>query len=143
MWDAEVDLVCVGAGLGGLATAIATVDEGGEVIVADTTPDLSGGDVSSVAIRRRVGSLRGWLQHDVLDIDTDDYFAAVTKGLDPSSLRIDTTHVPTRLASAWRPDDRKVEPFVGSAVRAWDEKCLASPSGMLCSPSPGRSPPSP
>ena len=45
----------VGAGIGGLATAIATVDEGGDVIVADTAPDVGSGDVSSVVTRRRVG----------------------------------------------------------------------------------------
>ena len=39
--------------------------------------------LSSVATHRRVGSLRGWLQHDVLDIETDDYLAAVAEGLDP------------------------------------------------------------
>jgi hypothetical protein len=138
MWDAEVDLVCVGAGIGGLATAIATVDEGGDVIVADTSPDVGSGDVSSVATRRRVGSLRGWLQHDVVDIETDDYLAAVAEGLDPLAHRLDTAHVPTRLASAWRADNRTVEPFVGSALRAWDAKCLASPHGMLYTAISGR-----
>ena len=138
MWDAEVDLVCVGAGIGGLATAIATVDAGGDVIVADTSPDVGSGDVSSVATRRRVGSLRGWLQHDVLDIETDDYFAAVAEGLDPLAQRVDTAHVPTRLASVWRADNRTVEPFIGSAMRAWDAKCLASPHGMLYTTISGR-----
>jgi hypothetical protein len=138
MWDAEVDLVCVGAGIGGLATAIATIEEGGDVIVADTSPDPGHGDAYSVATRRRVGSLRAWLQHDVLDIDTDDYLAAVVEGLVPLAQRVDTDHVPTRLASVWRGDERTVEPFFGTAVRAWDAKCLASPHGMLYTTISGR-----
>ncbi|WP_142239818.1 hypothetical protein [Mycobacterium sp. ST-F2] len=32
-WDAEVDVLCVGAGIGGLATAIAAVDAGADVMV--------------------------------------------------------------------------------------------------------------
>jgi thioredoxin reductase len=34
MWDTEVDVACIGAGLGALASAIATADAGGEVLVA-------------------------------------------------------------------------------------------------------------
>ncbi|WP_285032508.1 hypothetical protein [Mycolicibacterium sp. lyk4-40-TYG-92] len=33
-WDAEVDVLCVGAGIGGLATAIAAVDAAADVMVA-------------------------------------------------------------------------------------------------------------
>ena len=115
MWDAEVDLVCVGAGIGGLATAIATVDKGGDVIVADTSPDGGNGEVSSVATRRRVGSLRGWLQHDVLDIDTDDYFAAVAEGLDPLAQRRHRSRADSARACGSRQPHG--EPFIGSAVR--------------------------
>lgn len=132
MWDAEVDLVCIGAGIGGLASAITSVDAGADVIVADTAPRMEG-DMSSVATRRRVASLRGWLQHDVVDVDTDDYFSALTEGLDALSRRPDSSRVPIRIASSWSADERAVEPFVGSAIRAWDERCLASPYGMLCS----------
>jgi hypothetical protein len=34
-WDFEVDILCAGYGVGGLATAIASVDAGVDVFVAD------------------------------------------------------------------------------------------------------------
>ena len=34
-WHDEVDIVCAGSGLGGLATAIAAVDAGFDIVVAD------------------------------------------------------------------------------------------------------------
>ena len=37
MWDMEVDIAVIGAGIGGLANAIASVDAGGEVLVADSS----------------------------------------------------------------------------------------------------------
>lgn len=37
-WDAEVDVLCVGAGIGGLATAIAAVDAAAEVMIAGALP---------------------------------------------------------------------------------------------------------
>ncbi|MDR3661502.1 MAG: hypothetical protein P4L86_14130 [Mycobacterium sp.] len=37
-WDAEVDVLCAGAGIAGLATAIAAVDAGVEVMVAGALP---------------------------------------------------------------------------------------------------------
>lgn len=137
MWDAEVDLVCIGAGIGGLAGAIAAVDAGVEVIVADTMPH-PGRDVSSVATRRRVGSLRGWLDQGVADVDTEEYFCALSEGLDAPSRHPDAARVPTLVASTWSADERSVEPFVGSAIRAWDQRCLSSPYGMVYSSVFGR-----
>ena len=132
MWDTEVDLVCIGAGIGGLAGAIATVDAGGDVIVADPSRDL-GDDAWPVATGRCVGALRGWLQHEAVDVDTDDFLSAVAEGLDPSARRADASRVPMRVASAWTADKRSVEPFIGASIRAWDAQCLASPYGMLYS----------
>jgi hypothetical protein len=111
MWDTEVDLVCIGAGIGGLATAIATVDAGEDVIVADTA--------------------HGWLQHDGVDVETEDFLAAVVEGLDPLARRSGASRVPTRIARDWMGDDRSVEPFVGATIRAWDAQCLGSPYGTL------------
>jgi FAD binding domain len=130
MWDLEVDLVCLGAGIGGLAGAIATVDAGAEVIVADTTPHLPT-DGSAIATRRRVGSMLGWLQHDAVDLETNEYFHALAEGLDPLTRRVGAAGVPTRVASEWAADERVVEKFVGAAVRDWDAQCLGSPYGML------------
>ena len=130
MWDLEVDLVCLGAGVGGLAGAIATAETGAEVIVADTTPEPPT-DVSAIATRRRVGSMLGWLQHDAVDLETNEYFHALAEGLDPLARRAGARSVPTRMASEWTPDERVVETFVGAAVRDWDAQCLGSPYGML------------
>jgi hypothetical protein len=132
MWDTEVDLVCIGAGIGGLASAIAAVDADEDVIVAGTAPSLDR-DASSLVTRRRVGSLRGWLQHETVDVDTNEYFSALVEGLDPLAYRADAARVPTRVASEWPADERTVEPFVGAAIRTWDAQCLGSPYGLLSS----------
>jgi hypothetical protein len=132
MWDMEVDLVCIGAGIGGLASAIATVDAGADVIVADTAPHVPAG-ASSVATRRRVGSLHGWLQHDAVDGETNEYFSALAEGLDALARPAAASCVPMRVASAWTADERSVEPFFGARIRAWDAQCLGSPYGMLYS----------
>ncbi|MEN4451051.1 hypothetical protein ACJH6H_03485 [Mycobacterium sp. SMC-21] len=54
-WDAEVDVLCVGAGIGGLATAIAAVDAAADVMVAgvlhaDDGRWLRGNDVHCVTL---------------------------------------------------------------------------------------------
>jgi len=127
MWDTEVDLVCIGAGIGGLATAIATVDAGEDVIVADT-----GQIAASVATTHGgLGAARGWLQHDGEDVETEDFLAAVVEGLDPLVRRPGASRVPTRVARPWTGDGRSVEPFVGATIRAWDAQCLGSPYGTL------------
>ncbi|MBB5167701.1 FAD-binding protein [Mycobacterium sp. AZCC_0083] len=126
MWDTEVDLVCIGAGIGGLATAIATVDAGEDVIVADT-----GQIAASVATHGGLGAARGWLQHDGVDVETEDFLAAVVEGLDPLARRPGASRVPTRVARPWTGDGRSVEPFVGATIRAWDIQCLGSPYGTL------------
>jgi hypothetical protein len=126
MWDTEVDLVCIGAGIGGLATAIATVDAGEDVIVADT-----GQIAASVATHGGLGAARGWLQHDGVDVETEDFLAAVVEGLDPLARRPGASPVPTRVARPWTGDGRSVEPFVGATIRAWDTQCLGSPYATL------------
>jgi hypothetical protein len=130
MWDTEVDLVCIGAGIGGLATAIATVDAGESVIVADTAPDPGQIAVSATS-RGSLGAARGWLQHDGVDVDTEDFLAAVVEGLDPLHRRLDASRVPTRVARPWTGDGRSLEPFVGATILAWDAQCFGSPYGTL------------
>jgi hypothetical protein len=126
MWDTEVDLVCIGAGIGGLATAIATVDAGEDVIVADT-----GQIAASVATHGGLGAARRWLQHDGVDVETEDFLAALVEGLDPLARPPGASRVPTRVARSWTGDGRSVEPFVGATIRAWDAQCLGSPYGTL------------
>ena len=53
MWDIEVDVACVGAGIGALASAIATADAGGEVLVA--APSIERDETSAAVIRAAAG----------------------------------------------------------------------------------------
>lgn len=133
MWDTEVDIACIGAGIGGLANAIATMDAGGEVLVADAAPAPHNGFASGT-VRDRVQAKRGWLIEDALDVETAEYFAAVAEGLvEPTAPERDET-VPLRVARNLSPDEafgRVVEPFVGSRLTDWALQCFASPYGLL------------
>ena len=130
MWDIEVDVACVGAGLAGLASAIATADVGGKVLVA-TPPVEREGSSSGVAVQQRVGGfLRSWSRWN-LDVETDEYFTALGEGLAPSE-HLEDARLAVRTA---RPVSQSgaLETFDGSRLRDWDAQCLASPYGMLFS----------
>ena len=80
-WDEEVDVVTTGSGVAGLAHAIAVVDMGGDVFVADSR-SYARSSGASVAVRSRVDQLH-WLQVNVEDPDTNEYFAALSSDLGP------------------------------------------------------------
>ena len=133
-WDAEVDVVCTGSGAGGLASAIAVVDLGGEVFMADSCgdDDASASD-SSVATCPRVDRLCTWLGVNVADARTNEYLAALVSDLGPFrrvtpeiDLPIRSVHEPVLVESP-----SIVAPFVGSRLREWSARCLASPFGFL------------
>jgi len=133
MWDEEVDVAVIGAGAGGLANAIATVDSGGEVFVVDAAQPLRV-DAAAVALRERVDIRRSWLLHDTLDLETNEYVAAVVEGLQESSEASPDPTVPRRCArnlSREEANSRFVEPFVGSRLGAWASQCYTSPYGLL------------
>lgn len=126
-WDREVDSVSIGSGVGGLAEAIATVDAGHDVLVADASPvRVSRG--SGVITRRRVRSC-GWLITEAVDAATADYFAEFAAWVPGSAHVARNVPVPTRVVSAVR--DGEVEPFIGSRLSDWAVQCLTSPYGML------------
>jgi hypothetical protein len=131
-WDDEVDVVCTGSGVAGLASAISAVDMGGEVFVASPRGDARSGS-SSVAVRSRVDSLIPWLDVDLRDAETNEYFAALSS--DVGALRRPTfdVDVPIRAAHHLAPVDPRgtVPPFVGARLPDWTARCLASPSGYL------------
>lgn len=130
MWDIEVDVACIGAGISAMAGAIATADAGGNVLVA-TPPIDRGGLATGLAVQHRVGGfLRSWGRPD-LDVETHEYFAAVGEDLAPSE-RTEDARLTVRTVSAVA-NSGAVEPFVGSRLRAWNAQCLASPYGMLFS----------
>ena len=95
---------------------------------------VSAGGHHSVALRERVGARQGWLRHDTLDPETNEYFAAVAEGVvDPGPLLGDAS-VPHRIARNLSQDEaygRPVETFVGSRLTAWASQCIASPYGLL------------
>lgn len=132
MWDTEVDVAVIGAGIGGLANAIATVDAGGEVLVADAAPAFRG-VAAPGALRERVGVRQSWLRHDTLDLETNEYFAAVSEGVLDSAQFGGNGSVPRRVARNLSQDEAfgSVETFVGSRLTAWASQCIASAYGLL------------
>ncbi|MEU0497457.1 hypothetical protein [Mycobacterium sp. NPDC006124] len=139
MWDTEVDVAVIGAGLGGLANAIAVVDAGGEVLVAaalSDTPENTGAlpGTSSGALRELVGAKRGWLVHDGVDLETSDYLTAVADCVLDAPVDAGDGTVPRRDARNLSSDEafkRPVETFVGSRLAGWAAKCIASPYGLM------------
>jgi hypothetical protein len=132
MWDTEVDIAVIGAGMGGLANAIATVDAGGEVLVAGAVPAFHG-DPAPIALRERVGSRKSWLLQDTQDVETNEYFAAVTEGVPVSAHQIANGSVHVRSARNLSQDEAfgPVETFMGSRLATWAAQCIASPYGLL------------
>lgn len=132
MWDIEVDVACVGAGIGTLAGAITTIDAGAEVLVA--TPSVGRPHVrSSVAVEQRVGGFLGSWTRAELDAQTGAYFAALTEDLDLTWAAPESRRLRVRAVREVADEDDVVEPFVGSKLRDWNAQCLTSAYGMLYS----------
>jgi FAD binding domain-containing protein len=131
MWDEEVDVVCTGSGMAGLAHALAVVDMGGEAFVAGSRGDSEPAG-SSVAVRSRVDRLH-WLEVDVPDPETNEYFAALSSDLGPLTRSARDVDVPIRVVDHAELVDRRgaVAPFVGARLRDWAARCLVSPYGYL------------
>ncbi|MET0450596.1 MAG: FAD-binding protein [Mycobacterium sp.] len=139
MWDIEVDIACIGSGVGALANAIATVDAGGEVLVVDSAAP-SRGDKSATALRERVHAGRGWLVDDTRDIETNEYLAAVVEGVLDARASLSTYDidgaVPLRDARNLSTEEAHgptAETFYGARLNAWAAQCLTSPYGLLYS----------
>jgi hypothetical protein len=130
-WDEEVDVVSIGSGIAGLAHAVAVVDTGGAVFVADSCGDIEPSG-TSVAVRSRVDRLH-WLDVDVLDPETNEYFRALSSDLGPLTRSARNVDLPIRVVDhAERVDPRSaVAPFVGGRLRDWAARCLVSPYGYL------------
>ena len=122
-WDDEVDVVCTDAGIAGLAGAISAVDGGAEVLVA-----CAPGPDAAVA-----GSGHpGWFPLRSGDTETATYFAELSGDLDEAVLPQREDDLPIRQApEAVAAAGRRIPPFVGSQLRDWNARCIASPSGYL------------
>jgi FAD binding domain len=118
-WDDEVDMVCTGSGAPGLACAVAVVDWGGTVFMADPSGEAA-------ALRTRLGV-------GVPDAETNHYFAELTSDLGPLRRSSCDPAVPVRAVHHHGPVEsgRTVAPFVGSRLRDWAARCLSTPYGYL------------
>jgi FAD binding domain len=131
-WHDEADIVCVGSGAAGLAYAIVAVNAGLEVFVAESSNDRAGADPITVPARP---SRRRFCTH-VVDPATNEYFDALSEGLGPLCRGPREAAVPIRViddSSRAEPGRHAAEPFLGSRLRDWAARCLASPYGFLCS----------
>src|ERR1700733_6459752 len=123
MWDLEVDVACIGAGVGTLASAISTVDQGANVLLAIPSIERRA-SASTIVVDRRVGGfLRSW-SPIVTDVETDEYFAALSHGLESLGDQAQDARLTVREVRAVSADDRTVAPFVGANLREWNAKCL-------------------
>jgi FAD binding domain-containing protein len=130
-WDEEVDVVCIGSGVAGLAHSVAVVDMGGEVFVASSGDDTRPG-AASVAVRSRVDRLH-WLDLDVSDPETIEYLTALSSDLGPLTRSARDVAVPIRVVDHAKPVETRgaVPPFFGARLRDWAARCLVSPYGYL------------
>lgn len=110
-WDDEVDVLCAGPGPGVLAHAIFCADLDADVLLADAADPA-----------------------DVSDAETLAYLSSMTDDLGPiAGLATDLELSVIRAGPAAVSTDRraKIEPFIGSRLRDFAVRCVASPFGVL------------
>jgi predicted oxidoreductase len=130
MWDIEVDIACVGAGIGAMASAAASADAGCSVLVA-TPRERIARSAAGLALQPRVGGVLGSWERANLDLASRDYLAAVSGDVAPSNRAEDARL--TRRTVRPLSSSTAAENFVGAKLRDWNAQCLASPYGMLVS----------
>jgi FAD binding domain len=128
-WDLTVDFVCVGAGAGGLAAAIAAVDAGASAFVANFARPLD---------RTSPGHLGHALELQVADDETSAYLAALIEDLDQPvatdggvPVLAAGELVPVSIKKPGRRD--QVPPFFGARLGDWAVVGVASPLGIVYS----------
>jgi hypothetical protein len=126
VWDDVVDIVCIGRGAAVLAAAVGADRSGMSVCFADAGRVVA--DAESLAARL-----------GVTDDETVGYLTALTEDIGPLIRCAVPAQVPVRNidapapAETQRPGARpgRLATFVGSALRGWADRCLASPYGLL------------
>lgn len=128
VWDTEVDVLCIGAGIGGLAAAIAADDADAVAMIATGHAQLSPTGLWATA-----ADLRDWLHSDVTDGETAQYLAALVDDFALGAAVADSVSgaVPTRVAGDRPTGTRTVPTFVGARVADWGVECLKSVTGAL------------
>jgi hypothetical protein len=84
-------------------------------------------------VRSRVDRLIPWLDVDISDAQTNEYFTALSSDLGGLRLPMFDVEVPIRAMDELTPVDPRgtIPTFVGARLREWTARCLASPSGYL------------
>jgi hypothetical protein len=125
-WDDVVDVVCTGAGAGGLAAALAASISGLRVFVADALPGaVAGGNPDAGTLPGRLG---------VTDSATAAYLDCLTQDIGPLAPIAGVDELPVRVVDGLlRPAAGRgvIATFSGSALRDWSARCLASSHGLL------------
>ena len=133
-WDLDVDVVCTGFGVAGLATAISVVDRGGRVFATSSLgAAVSGTCVATFAMPadRLYPSLLSDVS-DVPDAATSDYLSSLSSDLGLVRRNVREVDVPISVVRDVPVDaGRTIAPFVGGRLRDWAARCLASPYGFL------------
>lgn len=123
-WDDIVDIVCIGRGAGALAVAICADRGGMQVFIADAGHGAGAGGAEADSLAARLG---------VTDDVTVDYLNALTEDVGPLIRCAVPNQVPLRTIDGPQADSgrNRIATFVGSALRGWADRCLASPYGLL------------
>jgi hypothetical protein len=123
-WDDVVDVVCVGRGAGALAAVIAANRNGMSIFMACAGLGDGEGGNDADSLAERLG---------VADVATVDYLTALTEDVGPLIRCAVPSQVPLRTIDGPTADSRRgrIATFVGSALRGWADRCLASPYGLL------------
>jgi hypothetical protein len=134
--DELVDVLCIGAGLAGLAAAIAAADAGQSVFVAEPRRlSLQGGAVTEAETWATV--IRRYWGADEVDEPTVEYLHKLTCDLEPPRRSHPHNELPIGSVESFDEatfDPRKpVPPFYGHEMADWARDCLTSPYGLVFS----------
>lgn len=122
--------MCIGAGIGALATAIATIDSDGDVIIVASDAPL---DVAA-GVTPAERAVRGWWRCDATDDATVEYFSALSEGLVPEIRDLPEVGLAVRVARDLPIDGSSPLPtFFGARLPEWTAQCVASPYGVFSS----------
>jgi hypothetical protein len=126
-WDVIADIVCIGRGAGALAAAVGARGNGLAVFFAEaghaTVAAEADVDVDVDSLAGRLG---------IADAETVDFLNALTEDVGPMIRCAVPSQVPMRTLDGPQSESRRrIATFVGSALRGWADRCLASPYGLL------------
>lgn len=127
-WDLDVDVVCTGFGVAGLASAISVVDLGAAVFATASLGIGTVADASAVpAERLNLGD-----PADFVDPETSAYLSSLSSDVGLVRQHARSVDVPISVVRDVPAEmGRTIAPFVGARLRDWAARCLASPYGFL------------